>query len=88
MSDSEKTDIKALFAAYETADAAVTDARLELENAIIRRSTTIEAIADATGKEGTKQWKGLDGRTKIGRICKRGDTWFFKGGKVEAQDFT
>lgn len=84
-----KTDTKALFDAYQTADDLVEKLRKDLETAIANRSNAVQAIVKAKGV-GPFQWKGevlkatkRDSKDESGKVI--GTTHFFKsmGSEVE-----
>ena len=64
--------MEALLKTYRDADARVTAAESELENARAAKTLAVKAIFDAHGMGP----HNIDGETKI--IVKKGDTLFFK----------
>lgn len=80
----EKLTVKSLFAAYETANAALTEQKAKFEEAANNRSRAVKAIFDATGSKGPFKYKGnivtIVSRTTKGKNDEPHTTYFFKGG--------
>lgn len=80
----EKLTVKSLFAAYETANAALTEQKAKFEEAANNRSRAVKAIFDATGSKGPFKYKGnivtIVSRTTKGKNEEPHTTYFFKGG--------
>ena len=69
-----KEEIQAVFAAYKSADEAVSEAKAAYEAAVQRRSETCKAILETTGSKGPYQFNG----TQV-KIVIRGDLHFLRG---------
>lgn len=78
----DKIDAKALFVAYDEADAAWEKTKADQESAFRKRSDACQAIYDALGK-GPFDYKGQE-LTITRRSSKDGgETYFFRGKKKD-----